>query len=106
MASQFIPENGWIAFNHHHELIDLIFNSFIPLVNESSWHYLNLVAGTSSFEDDKGNILTIVYQSHKGEKIQEIHFSKLHFENPVSKEMTQMLNMLTDTYGCEKLTDK
>lgn len=105
MAMQFelTPDNGWEVFCKHKELIDLIFQSFIPLVNQKNWHYMNLVRNSSMFEDTNGNLLTLLYTDDNTGKIAKIHFSKPKPGTTISKEMSQMLTLLSENYGLRKL---
>lgn len=97
------PDNGWEVFSRHKELTDLIFETFIPLVNRKDWHYMNFVRNTSMFEDINGNILTLLYMDDNAGNIVKIHFSKPKTETTVSKEMSHMLTLLSEDYGLRKL---
>ncbi len=74
MEFELKPEKGWEFFTRHKDLTDLVFGTFIPLVNQQDWSYMNPVKNTSMFEDTYGNLLTLIYIDQ--ERLAEIHFSK------------------------------
>lgn len=101
MEFELKPEKGWEFFSRHKELTDLVFGTFVPLVNQQDWSYMNLVKNTSMFEDTYGNLLTLIYIDQ--ERLAEIHFSKPKPGTSVSKEMSKVLTLLSDDYGLQKL---
>lgn len=56
------PSQGWENYTRHSELVDHIYETYIPLVNQGKWHYLNFAPDLGIFEDSNGNYLYIDYR--------------------------------------------
>ncbi|MCW8876615.1 MAG: hypothetical protein OQJ89_10545 [Kangiellaceae bacterium] len=49
------PKNGWSDYPQNKEIVESIYSSFMPLVNEASWNYMNFTSESGMFEDDAEN---------------------------------------------------
>ena len=65
------PINGWKGFPKNKEVGDILYSTFMPIVNEGAWSYMNYTTGTGMFEDDRGNSVFIEFQEG-GEELQSL----------------------------------
>ena len=98
---QLTPKAGWNSFNENRKVVDLIYSTFMPLVNEGAWNYMNFTSGTGTFEDENGNSVFLEFDE-SGEEIGSLSISIEPSEDRNLSMLEETINNLESKYDLMK----